>query len=78
MAVRADRVIGRLRALQGNALLFSSAHFLRTLGARWVELAPQAGRCLLLGTAGLCILGYEHDISDPVIRLWNETRATTG
>src|SRR5262249_12621721 len=29
VGVRADRVVGRVRAIQGNALLFSSGHFLR-------------------------------------------------
>ena len=28
---------------------------------------------LMLGTACLSILGYEHSLSQPVIRLWNGT-----
>src|SRR5262249_29828896 len=44
VAARADRLVGRLRALQGNALLFSSGHFLRMLAARWLGLDPLAGR----------------------------------
>jgi probable phosphoglycerate mutase len=78
VAGRADRVIRRVRSLQANVLLFSSGHFLRMLGARWLGLEPGAGRYLFLSTSGLCILGYEHGISDPVIRLWNETRTTQG
>jgi len=74
VADRADRVIHQVRALQANVLLFSSGHFLRMLAARWLALAPSAGRCFFLNTSGLCILGYEHGLSDPVIRLWNETR----
>ena len=69
---RADRVVSRLRAVSGNVLLFSSGHFLRVLAARWLGLAPEAGRYLLLRTASLSALGYEHDRSDPVIRLWDE------
>jgi probable phosphoglycerate mutase len=72
VGARADRLIERLRALNGDALLFSSGHFLRTLTARWLGLPPAAGRYFPLGTAGLCVIGYEHDLSEPAIRLWNE------
>jgi len=72
IGARADRVIGRVRAIDGNTLLFSSGHFLRVFAARWLGLPPGAGRHFLLGTASLSALGYEHDRSDPVIRLWNE------
>jgi broad specificity phosphatase PhoE len=72
VSARADRVITRLRALGGNALLFSHSHFLRMLAARWLGLEPSAGRCFLLKTASLSILGYEHGRDDPVIRLWND------
>src|SRR5262245_9150529 len=72
IGARADRVIRRVRAIQGNTLLFSSGHFLRVLGARWLGLEPGAGRYFFLGTASLSALGYEHDRSDPVIRLWDE------
>lgn len=71
---RADRVVARLRALDGPVLLFSSGHFLRVLGARWLGLEVAAGRFFLLGTAALSILGYEHDLSEPVLRLWNDTQ----
>jgi probable phosphoglycerate mutase len=69
---RADRVMRRVQAVDGNALLFSSGHVLRVLAARWLGLEPQAGKHLALGTASLSALGYEHDHSHPVIRLWNE------
>jgi probable phosphoglycerate mutase len=69
---RADRVIERVRTVAGNVLLFSSGHFLRVLACRWQTLAPGSGRYLLLGTASLSALGYEHNLSQPVIRLWND------
>jgi len=72
VAARADRVIARLRGLHEDALLFSHGHFLRVLAARWLDLDPRAGRGLLLSTAALCAIGYEHDRDDPVIRLWND------
>jgi probable phosphoglycerate mutase len=72
IGARADRVVRRVRAIDGDTLLFSSGHFLRVLAARWLGLDPGAGKYFLLGTASLSALGYEHDRSDPVIRFWDE------
>ena len=72
IGTRADRVVQRVRNVSGNVLLFSSGHFLRVLAARWLDQDVSAGRHFVLGTAALCTLGYEHDRSEPVIRLWNE------
>ena len=74
VGARADRVVGQMRSVEGNVLLFSSGHFLRVLAARWLELEPAAGRFFLLSTASLSALGYEHNRSQPVIRLWDDTR----
>ena len=72
IGARADRAIRRVRGIEGNTLLFSSSHFLRVFAARWLGLEPAAGRFFLLGTASLSVLAYEHDRSEPVIRVWNE------
>ncbi len=72
VGARADRVIERVRAIAGAVLLFSSAHFLRVLAARWLGLEPAAGKYLVLSPASLSALGYEHNLSQPVIRLWDE------
>jgi len=74
VGARADRVVNRLRSAAGNTLIFSSGHFLRVLAARWLGLQPAGGRYFLLSTASLSALGYEHDLSQPVIRLWDDTR----
>lgn len=73
IGARADRVVSRVRAVHGDVLLFSSGHFMRVLAARWLGLEPAAGRYFLLGTASLSALGYEHTLSQPVIRLWDDT-----
>ncbi|HEV3300981.1 MAG TPA: histidine phosphatase family protein [Planctomycetaceae bacterium] len=72
VAARADRVIARLRAAGGNAILFSSGHILRVLAARWCGCDPLAGQRFFLGTASLSALGYEHNLQEPVIQLWND------
>jgi probable phosphoglycerate mutase len=65
-------VVRRVRAIGGDALIFSSGHFLRVFAARWLGLDPGAGRHFVLGTASLSAVGYEHDRTEPVIRLWDE------
>lgn len=73
--IRADRVVNRVRAIDGNILLFTSGHFMRVLVARWLGLEPSANsRHFMLSTASLSALGYENDVSRPVIRFWNDTR----
>ena len=74
VGARADRVVGRLRALDGDVLLFSSSHFLRVLAARWLGLEASYGRLFYLGTATLSTLGYDHGKDEPVLRLWNDAR----
>ena len=71
---RADRVVNRVRSVEGNVLLFSSGHFLRVLAAGWLGLDPSLGRCFLLSTASLSALSYEHNLSEPAIRLWDDDR----
>ena len=73
VAARADRVVARARAVAGDVLLFSSGHFLRVLATRWIGIAPFNGKFLMLGTASLSVVGYENSISNPAIRLWNDT-----
>ena len=72
VAARADRVVRRIRAVQGSVAIFSSAHISRVLAVRWLGLEAAAGRYLLLDTSSLSILGYEHNLAEPAVRLWNE------
>ena len=74
VGARADGVIARLRAVEGTVVVFSHGHFLRVLAAHWLGLPAGAARYLVLSTAALSILGYEHNTRDePVLRLWNDT-----
>ena len=69
---RADRFIARLRTLEGNVALLSHGHFGRALAARWIGSPVSQAQHLLLSTASISILGYEHNHADePVIALWN-------
>jgi len=72
VGARADRIIGRIRAYGGNVLLFGHREVLRILAVRWIGLAPREGRCLQLATASLSALGYDHDLTEPVIHAWND------
>jgi len=75
IADRADRVVSRLKAMTGNLLLFAHGHVLRVLAARWVGQPVAFGRALLLSTATVSILSFDHHTMDePAIRLWNDDR----
>ncbi|MER8846242.1 MULTISPECIES: histidine phosphatase family protein [Mesorhizobium] len=71
VGTRADRIIERLRKANADILIFSSAHFLRVLAARWLGLQPEDGALFVLDTASISVLGYEHDFGEPVVRRWN-------
>ena len=73
VAERADRVVDRMRAVSGNVLIFSSGHFLRMLAGSWIGIEPYEARSLMLNTGSLSVLGYEHNLEQPVIKLWNDT-----
>jgi probable phosphoglycerate mutase len=70
VAVRADRIVKRVREVSGNVLIFTSGHFMRVLAVRWLGLEVTVNcKFFMLSTASLSALGYEHDVTRPVIRL---------
>lgn len=78
VSARADRVIARLKAMEGNVALFTHGHFGRALAARWILLPVGNGERFALETAALSILAYEHMSSTaPVIALWNASPSAT-
>ena len=56
VSARADRVIARLRLLEGTVAIFTHGHFGRVLGARWIGLSVAYARRLLLDTASISVL----------------------
>ena len=76
VGVRADRVIERVLAAAGDrkdatVVLVAHGHLLRILAARWIELPASAGGRLALGTAAVCVLGFERERR--VVLRWNDT-----
>jgi broad specificity phosphatase PhoE len=69
VAARADRVIARVRQVEGRVLAFGHGHALRILAARWIDATPAIGANLVLGTATISVLGWERET--PAIHQWN-------
>jgi probable phosphoglycerate mutase len=69
---RTDRVVARLRKLEGDVAIFSHGHLGRVFGARWIGLRVDQAERLLLGTASVSILDYDPARgNEGVVTLWN-------
>lgn len=66
---RADRLVARVRSVEGDVALFAHGHIFRVFAARWLGLPATAGCHFLLDTATLSILSYYRNL--PAIRRWN-------
>jgi len=62
VSARSNRVIGRIRACAGDALIFAHQEFLRILAVRWVRLPAIEAQQFVLTTASLSILGYDRGL----------------
>jgi len=71
VGARADRVITKVRAYAGDAVLFAHRYLLRVLAVRWIALAARQGRHFDLSPASIGILGYDI-LNSPLIRVWND------
>jgi broad specificity phosphatase PhoE len=71
---RAYRVVQRIRGVTGDVLLFASGHIIRVLTACWLGVGPAGGRFFLLSPGSLSALSYEHNLSRPAVRLWDDDR----
>jgi broad specificity phosphatase PhoE len=74
VGARADRVIVRARAAEGDVALFGHGHVLRVLVARWLGMPAGAGQHFLLDTGTVSVLGHYRDI--PAVKVWNGPLAT--
>ena len=74
VATRADRVIARIRALASDVLVFAHRDILRIVIARWIALPALEARRLSLATTSVSMLGYDHDLDEPVIHQLNDAR----
>ena len=70
MAARADRVLQKVRAVDGDVAVFGHGHALRVLAARWLGLAPIAGAGFILETGAIGVLGWNREF--PAIVHWNQ------
>lgn len=72
IADRADGLTKKLKGLTGNVICFAHGHILRVLAARWIHQPVTLAEGLLLGTASLSILSFDHnDMDEPAIKMWN-------
>jgi broad specificity phosphatase PhoE len=71
LGARADRVVAKLRATAGDVLIVAHRDILRILIARWIGLQPIDARRFYLDTASLSIIGYQHSLDEPAVRLLN-------
>ncbi|MBA3957005.1 MAG: histidine phosphatase family protein [Parachlamydiaceae bacterium] len=66
---RVDRLIAKIRTVDGNIALFAHGHILRVLAVRWLGFPILEGCHFLLDPATLSILSYYYGI--PAIKQWN-------
>ena len=70
LTVRADRVLDRIRPVEGDVALFAHGHILRVITARWLEQPAVMGARYYLATGTLSVLGWERETA--VIDRWND------
>jgi broad specificity phosphatase PhoE len=69
VGARVDRVVARIRSVEGDVALFAHGHVFRVFAARWLGLPPAAGSHFLLDTATVSVLSHYRGI--PAVKRWN-------
>jgi probable phosphoglycerate mutase len=69
---RIDRLIARLRTMDGDVALFSHGQFGAAFGARWIGLPVFAAQHFEAGAASMSVMSWDRDHPEiPVLALWN-------
>jgi probable phosphoglycerate mutase len=72
VSARVDRLVAKLKGLSGNVVCFAHGHILRVIAVRWINQPINLATCILLGTATLSVLGFNHHrLDEPAINVWN-------
>jgi probable phosphoglycerate mutase len=72
VTARVDALVAKLKGLSGNVLCFAHGHILRVIAVRWIDQPVTLATCILLGTATLSVLGFNHHrLEEPAIKVWN-------
>jgi probable phosphoglycerate mutase len=69
VAARADRVIARIRGIEGDVALFAHGHFFRVFVARWLALPPRLAGHFFLDPATVSVLSHYRGMR--AVKSWN-------
>ena len=72
VGARADGILNRDAQLRATCCLFERTH-LGGIDRAMARRRTRAGRYFILDASSFSALGYEHNLSQPVIQLWNDT-----
>ena len=72
ITARVDRMIAKIRAVDGDVLLFSSGHLIRVLTARWLNRPIDLGGALYINAASARHRELRSQSQRTVLRLWND------
>jgi len=77
ISARADRLIVRIREMEGDVALFAHGQFGMVLAARWIGLDVFQARHFRIDPASVSVLARDPDHPEtPVFLLWNASPAT--
>jgi probable phosphoglycerate mutase len=69
VGARADRVLARMHAADGDCVAFAHGHILRVTGSRWIDQPVSFGSRIALSPGSVSTLGFERETK--VLWEWN-------